>query len=271
MREDSMKIQPVTSRIQRYQKQVQERLEKNMARTSSSNRIHRAAGNPTSMAILDQLEAENASMDMASRNVRDSQSLTSIMDEAINSQGELLNRMRELSVQSANGTLNDGQRATIQNEYSQLQQDFDRVAQTTSFNDQALLQGGLLQTLTGPEANNQTELNLPDTQLNSLGLHASSVDTQVSAQASIDTIDQGFEQLNRARAYVGASDNRYGAIDSHLSSRKISLQSSVATIEDTNYIDDSAHRVIQAMRLKAAIQMQHIDNENKATLLSLQS
>jgi len=112
-----------------------------MERLSSGFRINRAADDAAGLAISEQMRGQVGGLDQATENAQDATSLIQTAEGALNESHEILQRMRELSVQSANDTLTESDRAEIAEEVGELQEELDRIAETTEFNTQELLDG----------------------------------------------------------------------------------------------------------------------------------
>ena len=109
------------------------RLQGNYARLASGLRIAVAADDAAGLAISERMRSQIRSYGVASRNAMDGVSLAQTAEGALNEVSGILVRMRELSMQSANGTLSTSDRATLNTEFAQLQQEIDRIASTTVF------------------------------------------------------------------------------------------------------------------------------------------
>ena len=118
---------------QNMQKQNKE-LDEAMARLSSGLRINSAADDAAGSAIASKMEYQIRSLDVAVRNANDAISLTQTAEGALGEVENILQRMRELSVQAGNSTLNTGDRAQIQNEINQLAAEIDSISAKTNFN-----------------------------------------------------------------------------------------------------------------------------------------
>ena len=114
-----------------------------MERLSSGLRINSASDDAAGLAISDRMTAQIKGLDMAIRNSNDAISMTQTADGAMQETTNILQRMRELAVQSANGSNSDSNRAQLQNEVNSLQGELSRIANTASFNDINLLDGSL--------------------------------------------------------------------------------------------------------------------------------
>ena len=116
---------------------------KAMEKLSSGLRINRAGDDAAGLAISEKMRGQIRGLDQASRNAQDGISLIQTAEGALNETHSILQRMRELSVQSSNGTATDSDRTALQDELNQLTSEINRVGNTTEFNTQKVLNGGM--------------------------------------------------------------------------------------------------------------------------------
>ncbi|CAM3233974.1 flagellin [Paenibacillus taichungensis] len=116
---------------------------KNIEKLSSGLRINRAGDDAAGLAISEKMRGQIRGLDQASRNAQDGISLIQTAEGALNETHSILQRMRELSNQSANGTNTDTDRQALQDEMNQLTSEINRIGNTTEFNTQKLLNGGI--------------------------------------------------------------------------------------------------------------------------------
>ncbi len=124
-------------------------LSKSTEKLSSGYKINRAADDAAGLAISEKMRSQIRGLDKASSNASDGISLLQTAEGALNESHSILQRMRELCVQAANGTETDDDRANIQDEIEQLQEELDRIASDTEFNTMTLLDGSLSGAATG--------------------------------------------------------------------------------------------------------------------------
>ena len=122
-------------------KKVSGELEQAMERLSSGLRINGAADDAAGLAIVNRMESQVRGLNMAIRNANDGISLTQSAEGGMEEVTNILQRMRELSVQASNGTYNDDDRAQLQAEVGQLSDELTRISETTTFNGQNILDG----------------------------------------------------------------------------------------------------------------------------------
>ncbi|WP_338778608.1 flagellin [Metabacillus sp. FJAT-52054] len=129
---------------------------KSMEKLSSGLRINRAGDDAAGLAISEKMRGQVRGLDQAARNSQDGISLIQTAEGALNETHDILQRMRELSVQASNDTNTDGDRSNIQDEMTQLTKEIDRIAETTQFNTKNLLDGSLGKAVNTAEANVNT-------------------------------------------------------------------------------------------------------------------
>ena len=118
-------------------------LTKSMERLSSGLKINHAKDNPAGMAISNKMQAQIDALDRASSNASDGTSVLQIADGALNETSAILQRMRELSVQAANGTNSLEDKQAIQDEIEALKEEVNRISKDTEYNSKSLLDGSL--------------------------------------------------------------------------------------------------------------------------------
>ena len=152
-------------------------LDRATERLSSGNRINSAKDDAAGLAIGNRMTSQVRGLDRAISNANDGVSMIQTAEGALQESTNILQRMRELSVQSANGIYNDADRQTLNAEVQQLKSDLDRIAQTTSFNGRALLDGSLGTTSlqVGALQNQTIDVKIGSFSTNSLGGSAGDV------------------------------------------------------------------------------------------------
>lgn len=163
-------------------------LNKSMQRLSSGLRINSAKDDAAGLAISDRMTAQIRGLNQAARNANDGISLAQTAEGALQESTNILQRMRELAVQSANDTNTSSDRASLQSELSQLQAELDRIATTTTFNGQRLLDGsfsgGTFQV--GANAGETITFGISSAKASSIGAIAEDTGTEVTGSAATD-------------------------------------------------------------------------------------
>lgn len=179
-----------------------EMLATSLQRLSSGLRINSAKDDAAGLAISTRFTSQIQGLSQASRNANDAISLSQVAEGALQEVTNLLQRSRELSIQSANGTNSASDRAAIQDEVNQLKQELTRIATTTTFNGLNILNGELRNALfqVGAEANQTIGVTIRDTRATAIG----------SNQMSTDNPD-GLEGATRKQLYIGTVGGTGGA------------------------------------------------------------
>lgn len=160
-----------------------------MERLTSGKRINSAADDAAGLAISNRMTSQVRGLDQAVRNANDGISLIQTAEGALDESTNILQRMRELSIQSANGTYDEGNRGTLNAEVQQLVSELDRIAETTAFNGLNILDGtlGKVDLQVGSEANQTIALEIQAMDAKTLGMSSTSVD-QLGAASSLATL-----------------------------------------------------------------------------------
>jgi len=172
------------------------KLDTAMERLSSGQRINSASDDAAGLAISNRQTSQIRGLDQAVRNANDGISLIQTAEGALQESTNILQRMRELSVQSANGIYGDGDRATLDAEVQQLVSELDRIAETTSFNGQNILDGSTksVDLQVGSDANQTIGFELQSVDAETLGMGSLSADVVgaemgLGSQLAIDDQD----------------------------------------------------------------------------------
>ncbi len=186
-------------------------LDQAMERLSSGKRINNAADDAAGLSISNRMTSQIRGLDQAIRNANDGISLIQTAAGALDESTNILQRMRELAIQSANGIYSDSDRATLDAEVQQLVAELDRIAETTSFNGQKVLDGTLGQVAiqAGSEANQTISFSIPAMDTNTLGFGLTSTDLSGATFNGASSFDNGDVLINGTAlgAHNFASDN----------------------------------------------------------------
>lgn len=191
-------------------------MQTSIQRLSSSLRINSAKDDAAGLAISQRMTAQIRGMNQAVRNANDGISLAQVAEGAMQETTNILQRMRELSVQAANSTNNSSDRASIQSEVSQLQKELNRISTDTEFNGQRILDGSFSNASfqVGANANQTITFSIGSVKASSIGGIANATGTQVGAADAADiTIAIGggaATTINSSAGYAGALDGQDG-------------------------------------------------------------
>jgi flagellin len=232
-----------------------DRLAKSVERISSGIRINRGADDAAGLAISEALRSDIRTLRQAVRNANDGISLINITEGALNEQSSILIRLRELSSQASTGTVGSVERQTIQLEFDALRLEIDRIANTTEFNGQKLVDGSLASSATSSDQiliqigldsgsdsriNLNEQLNLTAVTSSSLSINNLSVTASSGALSALDAINNSLSIVTQSRGKVGAVQNRLVRSVSNLSISVENLQAAESSIRDADIAEEVA-------------------------------
>ena len=231
------------------------RLSNSVERISSGLRINKAADDAAGLAISEGLRSDIRSLRQAVRNSNDGVSLINIAEGALNEQGSMLIRLRELASQAATGTTGSTERATIQLEFNALRNEIDRITHTTVFNDQKLIDGSLASSVSsanqifiqvGIDNNVNSRINLNEQlDLKAITVSALSIDSLSVTSASgaldaLEAINTAIGSVTATRGQVGSVQNRLVRTISNLNISVENLQAAESQIRDADIAEEVA-------------------------------
>ena len=232
---------------------------------TSGSRINRAADDAAGLSISTGMNSQIRGMQQAVRNTNDGISLLQTADGALFQGTEIVQRMRELTLQYANGTLNDKDRAAIDKEYGQLLDQLDSIQQGTSFNGRKLF----------GEESEAVNLQVGDSSGDQIGFNLQNFDIQTlknspaTPQERLAALDSTLENINSTRADFGAISNR---LESTVRSLGKSIESTVeanSRIADTDYAKAISERTAQQIKEQVQIALLSQANSQPKQVLRL--
>jgi len=248
-----------------------------LGRVSSGLRITKAADDAAGLGVATNLGSIARSTSQAMRNANDGISIIQTAEGASDEVVDILQRMRELAVQSSSETLANDERSFISDEFSQLRSEISRIASVTEFNGLALADGSdtQVEVQVGVEndSSSRIAIQLGDLRTGTTGLNLGSVDLGgvTSAQSAIDTIDTALDTVNGFRSDLGSVQNR---LDSALASAGVyqeNLTGATSTIQDADYAVETSemtkYQIMQQAGVAALAQAKNI-NQAVVSLLS---
>lgn len=247
-------------------------LSRSMERLSSGLRITRASDDAAGLAISERFRAEIRSLSQAQRNANDGISLLQIAEGALNESSNTLIRMRELAIQSANGTLGTAERTTLDNEFQALLAEIDRVAAVTEFNGVQMLDG-TAPTVTFQVGSNNTvndQISVTGVDATSAGLGATGdITTVATAQTALDSLDAAIDTLSGLRAGFGTAQNR---LESTIRSIAVAVENTSAAesrIRDVDVAHETAVLTKNQVLQQAGIAVLAQANQSSSAALAL--
>jgi len=227
-----------TSRILR---RSSEDLNRSLERLSSGLRINHAADDAAGLAIAENFQSVVRGSQVAQRNSQDGVSLVQTADGALGETTNVLQRIRELAVQSANGVNSQANRDALQAEVSQLLGQIDNIATDTEFNGLRVLSSAQTVTLqTGAQASQTLVVTLNGSKTNDLGVSTLAISSVSAAVSAISTIDTAIRSISNLRATLGAVQNRLQFTISTLAIQEENSTVSESAIRDADIALETA-------------------------------
>jgi flagellin len=233
-----------------------ERLARTYEKLSSGQRINRASDDAAGLAIADALTANARIAAVAVRNANDGISTIGIADSALGAVGNVLTRLAELAEQSANGVFSSSQRSALQNEFTALGSEIERIAVTTEFNGVKLLSGGselVLQVGFNSASTSQISFTGVQGTLQALGLAnsgqsnlsfsisgASLDEGQSASRLALDAINSAITSLASTRGILGATESRLQVAINNLSVARENFLAAESRIRDVDVASEAA-------------------------------
>jgi flagellin len=255
---------------------TQEALGGTLERISSGLRINRAADDAAGLGVATALETAVRSSWQGIRNANDGISIVQTAESASNEVTDILQRMRELAVQSSSETLDNQERSYIEDEYDELREEIDRIATNTAFNGVQLADGSttILEVQVGIEndTSSRVGIDLGDLTTTGLGLLASVTLASASgAQAALDTLDTALDSINGVRAELGAVQNRIESAINNAWSYAEALSAAESRIRDADYALETSEMTKQQIMQQAGVAaLAQAKNMNQAVVSLLQ-
>jgi flagellin len=264
-------------------------LSKSLEKLSTGLRINRAADDAAGLSVSEQLQTQVTGLAMGQRNAQDGESLVNIADGALNEVQAMLQRMRELSIQSANDTLTSIERGYTQAEFDQLRTEIDRVVGCTQFNSMNLLDGsapwgtaagGIIHV--GPNSTGSDVINITiaGVSTGALLITGNALDKngvadgvfitdQVSATHAISSLDGALHSVNTLRANLGAITNRLEHAITNQQNQQTNMQAAESTIRDVDFATETTQFTRNQILAQSSTAMLAQANQLPQSVLSL--
>jgi len=259
---------------------------KNIEKLSSGMRINKAGDDASGLAVSEKLRAQVRGLNQASKNIGNAISLVQTTEGYLNETQDILHRMRELAVQSANGIYTEEDRMQIQVEVSQLVDEVNRIASHAQFNGMNLIQGDFakatgenkvsasmwfqvganvdqreqvfIQTMTAAALKLETDQNTPIT-----------IQTPDSANGTIAIVDAALKTVSKQRADLGAYQNRFEMAIKGVDTAAENMQAAESLLRDTNMAEEMVDYVKNQILAQAGTAMLAQANQKTQSVLQL--
>ncbi len=244
------------------------RLGSSLERIATGIRVQRSGDDIAAMSVSESLRGDVQALKQGAKNLNDGISLVRTADGSLTEQSGILIRLREITSQSATGTIGDTERATLQLEFSALRSEFDRIANSTEFNGRKLLDGSLaasssnttvLQLGLDSSDNNRFDLNqkinLTSITSSALGFSTDSIATDTGALTAMDNLTTAIDKLATIRGRVGSAleglEYSKGAMDSNVEN----LTGAISTLRDADFAEEFASMTKNQILVQGAAAM----------------
>jgi len=269
---------------QRHLANSRAEMDQAMERLSSGKRINSAMDDAAGLTIAHSLDAKVTSLNQAARNANDGISLINLAEGALDQVSKMLTRMRELAIQSINGTYSDTDTDNLHSEYLALSNEITRIATNTKFNGVSVI--GASATITFQVGHSSSDtialttssmksdalasasasgFHLDDTAISSVG----TTTTVNSARGSLSFIDNAINEVDDYRSTLGAVGNRLEHSAANLYTRVEHQMAARSRIEDADYAVEAANLARAQILQQAGTAMLSQANATGVTILSL--
>ena len=245
---------------------------------SSGNRINRAADDAAGLAISEKLLSQMNGLNMAAKNTQDGISMIQTAEGAMHETHAIVQKMRELAVQSANDTNTPQERDALNLQFQELIKEIDRIAGTTEFNTKKLLNGNHkdkpLKLQVGANSGQHMDIYIGDMSWNALlGSNASRGDlnllSQESSDAMIGVMDQVLKNVSTERSKMGAYQNRLEHTYNNTLNTGENLTAAYAQIKEVDMAKEIMHLTTENIKQQAATTVLSMHMQSASNVLNL--
>ena len=262
-------------------------LNKDMEKLSSGERINRAGDDASGLAVSEKMRSQIRGLNQASQNAENGISFIQTTEGYLQETTDIMQRIRELAVQSSNGIYSDEDRMQIQVEVSQLVAEVDRIASSAQFNGMNMLTGRFAQPMgenvvtgsmwfhIGANMDQRTQVFIGTMSATALGIRSIGTEEKISLQTpedanrAIGTLDEAIKKINKQRADLGAYQNRLELTVKGLDVSAENLQASESRIRDTDMASQMVEFTKNSILQQAGTAMLAQANSQSQNVLSL--
>ncbi len=242
-----------------------------LQKISTGLQINSAGDDAAGLALSEKLNASTREANQSVSNSRMEQAMLKVADSDLSTISDNNQRIRDLAVKASNEVYGDDERQMIQQEVTQLQQENDRIAQSSRFSDKQLLDGSAegTQIMTEQKAPTEIKEAFKSASMESLGVDNVDVTSPAKARELIDKIDNAQTTINQRRTELGSASK---ALDSNIERTQVkaeNLMSANSTIRDTDIAKQISETVNAKIMMSAAVAMQSQANSTSKTVMGL--
>jgi flagellin len=256
---------------------TQANLADNMQKLSSGEKINKAADNASGLAVSEKMTAQIRGLNQAQSNIQNGVNFIQTTEGYLQESTDIVQRLRDLSVQSANGIYTDEDRGYMQVEVSQLVSEVNRIASQAQFNGMNLLTGAFaqgqarngLQLQVGANMDQNASIYIGTMTAAALGISQITLANPEGANSSIGTLDQALQKINTQRANLGAYQNRFTMALNGVATASDNLQASESGIRDTDMASEMVDYTKNMILSQAGVSMLAQANSQPQSVLQL--
>ncbi|WP_286913419.1 MULTISPECIES: flagellin domain-containing protein [unclassified Pseudomonas] len=268
--------------VQKNLNRASDALSTSMTRLSSGLKINSAKDDAAGLQIATRMTSQIRGQTMAIKNANDGISIAQTAEGAMQEQTNILQRMRELAVQSRNDTNSKDDRDALNKEFAQMSDELSRIANSTQLNGKNLLDGtaGVLTFQVGSNsgANNQISISLDSGfDATTMGVDSATIaitgsdsaEAEASMNAALDAIDKALQTINTTRADLGASQNRLTSTVNNLQNINENAEAARGRVQDTDFAAETAQLTKQQTLQQASTSVLAQANQLPSAVLKL--
>ena len=243
---------------------------KSIEKLSSGLRINRAGDDAAGLAISEKMRSQINGLKQGSTNAQDGISLVQTTEGALTEVHSMLQRLKTLATQSANGTYTDSQRNLIENEVTALKSEINRICKDTEFNDKAVLNTSAeIKFQVGDKSGRTISIKLSVMNCKQMGISGLSLKAQSTASAALTSINKAIDKVSAYRAKLGATQNRLEHTINSTDNTVENIQASESRIRDTDMAAEMMNYTKTNILTQAAQSMLAQANQAPNQVLSL--
>ncbi|PZW91433.1 flagellin [Pseudomonas sp. 478] len=266
--------------VQKNLNRASDALSTSMTRLSSGLKINSAKDDAAGLQIATRMNSQIRGQNMAIKNANDGVSIAQTAEGALQESSNILQRMREIALQSRNDSNGTADRTALDKEYQQSIAELTRIAQSTNLNGKALIDGTAgameFQVGAGTTSDNQITLTLSTSfDASSLGMTGTTISgvsnaaNHSSVDASISAIDAALANINATRADLGAAQNRFSTTISNLQNINENASAALSRVQDTDFAAETAQLTKQQTLQQASTAVLAQANQLPSAVLKL--
>ncbi len=261
---------------QRTMASTSRELQKSSAQLSSGSRITKAADDAAGLSISENLKSNIRGYQQAQRNANDGISMVQVSEGGLGEISNILTRMRELGVQAASDTVGDVERGFVDKEVQQLKSEMQRIAKTTRWGDQTLLDGSGKAYAFQVDINNDDfndrigfDASMQNASTDNLGVEGFDFTDKSGARSALEVLEKAQVQVNGYRANLGAVQNRLISTSENLGVAIENFSAANSRIRDTDVAQSSAEMARNNILMQASVGVLAQANSQPASALRL--